>query len=182
MSEEPRGVNIDRNPVSAGLASRAVDYAYGSAAIYARSRSDEDDWLERSWVESEVCRVLQLPSYDPARYDEVFGRLSEDLARLVEARLQSRGVEDPLDDLIRAANETWKIGRRSGWLAVRVGLTRQLCGLRLEEIGERVGLARSGVSNLARLHTRMLASDDEFARRAGSFASRALRVWEGGGK
>lgn len=94
---------IDRNPVSAGLVPRAVDYCHGSARHYAHRSSDEVDWLERSWVEREVCERLQLPAYDPGRYDEVFGRLPDDLARLVEARLASRVTHDPADDLIRAA-------------------------------------------------------------------------------
>jgi REP element-mobilizing transposase RayT len=214
---------IDRNPVSAGLVSQAVDYPHGSARIYARQGTDEDGWLDRSWVENEVCRRLELQAYDPGRYVEVFSRLPEHLARLVEARLRSRGVEDPVDDLLRAApdavldwmkrkalladgsrpglpvltpetvddsvdaharqvRETWRIGRRSGWFILRVGLTRQLCGLGLDEIGARVGLGQSAVSNIARLHARLLASDYLYAGKAASVASSAIRMWEGGGK
>lgn len=94
---------IDRNPVSAGLVVRAEDYPYGSAKIYAQGRGEECLWLERGWIENEVCQELHLPVYDPARYSEVFAHLSDELARIVELRLRSRVAEDPIDDLIRAA-------------------------------------------------------------------------------
>lgn len=214
---------IDRNPVSAGLVSQAAIYPHGSARAYSRNRLEGGEWLERSWVESEVCRVLDISTYDPLRYSEVFGGLSMSLARVVEARLRSQAREDPLDDLIRAApdsvaewmgrkarladgskpglpvvapeaveeavqglegsvEEAWKIGRRSAWLVLRVGLMRQLGGLSLEAIGDRVGLARSGVGNITGLHLRLLESDTTYSQRAGVAASLALRMWESGGK
>jgi len=78
----------------------------------------------------------------------------------------------------------WTIGRRDGWLVIRIGLLRQSCGLGLEELAERVGLARTAVSDIARLHLRLLVSDAEYGGRASSIVSRALEVWRevGGGK
>ena len=209
---------IDRNPVSAGLAPRAVDYSHGSARHYARQNSEGVEWLERSWIEREVCERLRLPVYEPSRYGDVFGRLPEGLARLVEARLASRATYDPVDDLIRAAPDAvldwmkrkahladgsepglpavppesidaainahataepdaWSIGRRSAWLVLRVGLTRSLCGLGLEEIGVRVGTGRSSVSAICALHAKLVATDIRYGRRAAVIASQALGVW-----
>lgn len=214
---------IDRNPVSAGLVSRAADYPHGSAGVYAREGSREIPWLDRRWVEREVRERLGLSIYDPRRYDEVFGHLPERLARLVERRIRSHDTEDPVDDLIRAAPdavlewmrrkalladgtrpglpvltpesveesiearssgecEPWSIGRRSGWLVLRVGLTRQLCGLGVDATGARVGLRRSTASNIARLHSYLFETDHEYARLAASVASSALREWESGGR
>jgi len=94
---------IDRNAVAAGLVPRACDYPHGSARFYAREARGGPPWLERSWVEETVRETLGLSSYDPARYSEVFGKLPEDLARVVEARWGSRVFDDPLDDLVAAA-------------------------------------------------------------------------------
>lgn len=78
------------------------------------------------------------------------------------------------------STEKWTIGRRDGWLVVRIGLARQLCGLGLDEIAHRVGLAQSSVFTISHLHQRLLASDTEYGARAASVASRALTVWGGG--
>lgn len=214
---------IDRNPVSAGLVLRAADYPYGSARIYGRDRVGECAWLERGWVEGEVIQSLGLPAYDPARYTDAFGELPSELARVVEARWRFRVVQDPLEDLVRAAPEAvvewmrrkarladgtrpglpvlapetvdaairavsrgdpeeWTIGRRSGWLVVRVGLARQLCGLRMVEISESAGLTGSAVGRIARLHARLILSDQAYARRVGAVVRLALGVWEAEGK
>jgi len=214
---------IDRNPVSAGLAARASDYPHGSAFHYAQNKTEDSGWLERSWVEGEVCRSLQIPDYEPARYGEVFSNLPEGLARVIEARLKSRATEDPLDNLLNAAPSTvlewmkrkakladgtlpglpvlawnsihdavrtlamgtdpsWKIGRRSGWVVLRVGLARQFCGLGMEEIGGLEGVSPSGVGKLARLHSKLILSDDQYAHRSGASASRALSEWKSGEK
>jgi hypothetical protein len=61
--------------------------------------------MERRSIEDEVCRVLGLDSYDPARYGRVFGGISDALARVVETRWRSRVDSDPLDHLVRAAPE-----------------------------------------------------------------------------
>ncbi len=128
---------IDRNPVSAGLVPRAGDYPHGSAQIYEHGRAEDCPWLERQWVENEVSRTLSLPDYDPSRYSEVFGRLPDALARVVEARWRSRVADDPLDDLVRAAPGTvveWM--RRKALLAdgVRPGLPV----LALQSVGEAI--------------------------------------------
>lgn len=93
---------IDRNPVSAGIVTRAEDYPFGSAREYGRPRT-ASSWLERSWVESVVIDSLELASFEPDRYPEVFGRLPEALARVVEARWRAGNTRDPLDDLLAAA-------------------------------------------------------------------------------
>ena len=57
---------IDRNPVSAGLVPRAVDYPHGSARHYIRQISEGIEWHDRTWVEREVCERLQLPPTTPS--------------------------------------------------------------------------------------------------------------------
>jgi len=96
--------------------------------------------------------------------------------------LTPEALDDSLDLHACRAGEAWRIGRRSGWFVLRVGLTRQLCGLGLDELGARVGIGPTAVSNVARLHLQLTGADDEYARQAASVVSRALRVWEGGGK
>ena len=93
---------IDRNPVSAGIVPSAADYPYASARAYT-GRAVAPAWLEQGWVREEVQHSSGLPHYDPRGYEEVFGWLPESLARVVEARWRHRSLEDPLDDLIRAA-------------------------------------------------------------------------------
>jgi len=213
---------IDRNPLAAGLVLRAADYPHGSARFY--HGEGECPWLTRSWIEGEVCRTLALAAYDPTRYAEAFGRLPDELARVVEARWRSRDSLDPLDSLVHASPaavvdwmrrkaqladgtrpglpivapetldlvvglasrdaEKWTIARRAGWLVLRTGLARLLCGLNLKEVGDRVGLSRSAVSEIARLHVSLLRSDAEYAQRAASITRDALGVWrmQPGGK
>jgi hypothetical protein len=208
---------IDANPVQAGLVLRSADFPHGSARAYELGPPDLWPWLERSWVEGEVCRILGLAAYEPARYAEVFERLPKELAWVVEARWRSAGEEDPLDDLIDAApeavldwmrrkaaladgtrpalavldpvrldaaleglperGEAWRLHRRDGWAVLRVGLARQLCGLRLDELAERAGCSRSAAGDTARLHGRLLQADEEYARRAAAVATRALEAW-----
>jgi len=209
---------IDRNPVAAGLVPRSEGYPYGSARLYGQSDDNEHGWLERSWIEKEVCEAESLDSYVPGRYGLVFGRLPEALARVVEARLRSRIRVDDLDDLVRAApqavthwmqrkarladgtrpglpvldeehvaraveterkraTEDWTVGRRNAWTVVHIGLLRQFCGWRLEDLSARFELCHSATCHIAQLHRRMVGSDDSYARRAGVIASRALGAW-----
>ena len=93
---------IDRNPVSAGIVPRASEYPHCSARSY-QTGSPHPSWLERGWVESEVRRACDLPEYEPSRYTDVFGKLPEALARVIEARWRHRSLEDPLDELVSAA-------------------------------------------------------------------------------
>ena len=72
----------------------------------------------------------------------------------------------------------WRVGRRSGWFVLEVGLARQVCGLTLEEVGGRHDVSSATVRSLAGLHLRLLGSDSEYAERAGAVVRRALRVWE----
>lgn len=93
---------IDSNPVRAGLVDHAAAYPYGSARHYARVNGPP--WLERSWVESEVSLRSGEPTYRPAGYAECFGgRRLRSLASLVERRLCTSALDDPLDDLVGSA-------------------------------------------------------------------------------
>jgi hypothetical protein len=93
---------IDRNPVSAGLVEYAHDYPHGSARAYGHKTGGEP-WLNRTWVESCVCTDSGLDHYDSSLYPKVFDRLPRSVARVVETRLRSRGLEDPLDDLVASS-------------------------------------------------------------------------------
>ncbi|MBI1852465.1 MAG: transposase [Planctomycetes bacterium] len=94
---------IDRNPVKAGLVSRAQDYPWGSAIHYAKDRGP--GWLTRDDVEQAVCDRLGLPQFDPAKYEAVFPShvdVDEDL--LVERGFVSAAPEPASwDDLLRGA-------------------------------------------------------------------------------
>lgn len=94
---------IDDNAVSAGLAAAAARYAWGSARFYAERSGPI--WLERSWVESEVCRCSALDEYRPEFYGAAFGsRIPQAVRDWVRRRLHGRGcAHDELDDLLGAA-------------------------------------------------------------------------------
>lgn len=87
----------------------------------------------------------------------------------LEAALQSHRV---------GVDPGWRVGRRSGWAILRVGLARQLCGLALDEIGAEVELSRSAVGKLADAHKRLIQSDEFYAMRAAEVGARALRAWK----
>lgn len=89
---------IDRNPVAAGICARASEYPFGSAVLYRRQVGPP--WLERSWVEKEVCGVAGKEAYEPADYARAFGATSELEVRLVERRIESQCHSDALDDLL----------------------------------------------------------------------------------
>lgn len=93
---------IDSNPVRAGMVQRACDYPYGSAWHYARASGPP--WLERSWVESEVCIASGSEAYQPCLYGEAFGeRVPDELRTVAARRIVSGSLEDPLDELLRAS-------------------------------------------------------------------------------
>ncbi len=87
-------------------------------------------------------------------------------------------LDAAVDSLAATESHAWRIGRRDGWLVLRVALTRSLCGLGVEEIGARVGAGRSAVSAMSALHARLLATDARYCQRSAAIASQALRVWK----
>ncbi len=92
---------IDANPVQAQVVRRPAEYGLASARHYASASGPR--WLERSWIESEVRFASGGASYQPRRYDEVFGAaVPEALREVVDRRIRSGAVEDPLDELLRA--------------------------------------------------------------------------------
>jgi REP element-mobilizing transposase RayT len=90
---------IDSNPVRARLADAPGAWPYGSAFLY--RRGEGPPWLERSWVESEVLRATGAERYEPHLYEPAFGGLPTELDRIVEARMECRGQEDPLEELLK---------------------------------------------------------------------------------
>lgn len=94
---------IDRNPVEARLAVRAVDYPHGSAWHYARPRGPR--WLDRRVVETEMRGGREGP-WDPAEYLKWAALEDRPGSRwIVSRRLEDATPrrEDPLDELLRAA-------------------------------------------------------------------------------
>lgn len=67
---------------------------------------------------------------------------------------------------------------RDGWRLARIGLARDLCGSRLDELAGREGLACSSVSKLHGIHGRLLLESAEYAARIEDLARAALAFWE----
>ena len=105
---------IDENPVVAGLATRSIDYAHGSARWYAQRGGPP--WLARATIENAVCGGMP---YDPTRYLGAFGtRLTTGQRALLERRmLRGRRGPDLLDELIEAAPQQVR-----AWLEARAQL------------------------------------------------------------
>jgi REP element-mobilizing transposase RayT len=104
---------IDWNPVCAGLATIPREYEYGSARHYARFGAPP--WLDRSWVEREVCARAGIRKYSPAAYSATLGaRPTPGQQRLVGLREASPGEDDELDDVLSAPGSrlrTWLLAR-----------------------------------------------------------------------
>ncbi len=96
---------IDNNPVLARLVAQPDIYPHGSARHYAHRSGPI--WLERSWVESQVCSETGQNEYDPLEYPACLGgACSPELARVIERRIEIRAPShDPLDELLGAAPE-----------------------------------------------------------------------------
>ncbi len=86
---------IDQNAVLAGLATRPEEYAYGSARYYVQESGP--DWMDRSWVESQVMGRMGLAKYDPRAYRIVFGTFLTQGQRLYVERCYERGRDDAVD-------------------------------------------------------------------------------------
>jgi len=126
---------IDLNPCSARLAQSPSMYAWGSARHYSRSAGPA--WLERAWVESEVAGECESGRFRPERYEATFlGGEADELCQLVEARMVHGDGEDPLDDIVSAANP----GTR-GWMVRKAILAD----------GTRPGLPLLSISRLERI-------------------------------
>ena len=108
---------IDRNPVDAHIVARPTDYAYGSAAAYARAAGPR--WLTRDRVEALVADRGGLAAFDPARYAEtVMASWPAEIREWVERALARRPAVDPsLDDLVGAAP-----GEVRAWMARKARL------------------------------------------------------------
>jgi REP element-mobilizing transposase RayT len=95
---------IDRNAVSAGMATDPAEYPYGSA--YHLLGGTAPPWLSREWVESLVGAEADGSAAFRERYRQQFASGSaEAQARLVKARTRSAntGCDDALDDLLVAS-------------------------------------------------------------------------------
>jgi hypothetical protein len=94
---------IDANAVEAGLAEAPHLYRYGSAWHYASA--ERPNWLTTARVEAIVADRMSAAAFDPSLYPAWCATLRPVERELVEARMRSRrsALEDPLDDLVRAA-------------------------------------------------------------------------------
>lgn len=135
---------IDRNPTKAGVVRKSSDYPLGSARAYLRPAGPR--WLSREWVESEVCRAAGVERYSPSAYPLAFGGArSRESDELVEARIDSTAIDDPLDDLVGAGP-----ARVRAWLqrkailadGCRAGLP--VCGRKSLEVALADELGRAG--------------------------------------
>jgi REP element-mobilizing transposase RayT len=128
---------IDLNPCSARLAETPSMYAWGSARHY--SWPTGPPWLERRWVEAEVASEGGSEHFRPERYDETLSvRRPAELRQLVEARMTHGDGEDPLDDIVSAANPAtrhWMVRKAILADGTRPGLPL-LSSSRLERIIE----------------------------------------------
>jgi hypothetical protein len=102
---------IDANALKAAKAASPVNYPWGSASLYARSKRPQ--WLATAWVESEVRLLTGSSAEDRDAYHRRFPvRCSPDFLAWVERRLNARDdAVDDLDDLVE--NEP---GRVRDWL------------------------------------------------------------------
>lgn len=92
---------LDTNPCRARIVGHPAEYPYGSAACYARTTGPP--WLERSWIERAVMLETNARRYEPSYYPRTFGKLSDELVEIVEARLSGGGGQDPLENLVTAS-------------------------------------------------------------------------------
>lgn len=133
---------IDNNAVAAGLVPTPALYPHGSARHYARLRGPP--WLERCWIEEDVCLASGQSVYDPRAYCEHFGgRTTPGLARVVERRIALGSTEpDPLDDLLGAAPErVLERMRRKALVADGTGIGLPVCDA--DDVSQLVASARA---------------------------------------
>jgi REP-associated tyrosine transposase len=105
---------LDLNPVKAGLARHAGEYAYGSARHYMLAKGPI--WLTRTPIESRVMAGRTEEAYLPSEYCRVFAdAATEGELAIVERRMaMKREVADPLEDLVGASPRDvriWMINR-----------------------------------------------------------------------
>lgn len=131
---------IDNNPVKARMVKVGAEHEFGSARAYMQAEGPK--WLTRDWVESEACALTGSKSFNPAVYHAAFSRAaSRESIELVQARIASTAVDDPLDDLIGAATP-----RVRAWLERKARLADG-CRIGLPVCGPRA-LAAALTSNL----------------------------------
>jgi REP element-mobilizing transposase RayT len=88
---------IDQNPVQARIVAHAADHEFSSAHHFVTGR--RTPWLERRWVEAEVCRLTGAGSFGPEAYERAFAPPGRCLVELVERRLATPCDAEPLSDL-----------------------------------------------------------------------------------
>jgi len=93
---------IDSNALEAAKAVRPMDYAWGSARLFARARRPR--WLTTAWVESQVRELTGRSACDTKAYLERFPvRCEPGFLEWVERRLAaSRDADDDLEYLVSA--------------------------------------------------------------------------------
>jgi len=104
---------IDHNPVKAGLVVGPEEYAFGSAARYARA-GPRPRWLTRSRIEDAVASCMPGTRFNPEDYHRVFAPApSEREVEIIERRLQYPYHEpDALDELLCAGPDTVRSWQR----------------------------------------------------------------------
>ena len=92
---------IDANPVCAGIVRGSWQYTLGSRAAYAGGAGPR--WLSRDWVEARVMDVSETAVYCPSKYAAAFGGgHAPEVQELVDGRMKSTEIIDPLDDLVNS--------------------------------------------------------------------------------
>ncbi len=93
---------IDGNPAKAGIVKRSEDFEFGSARHY--SMASGPIWLCRTWVEEQTRGAGANGAHSARAYAKHFDPGNQEqyrcLEELVNSRLNSTMVEDPLEDLV----------------------------------------------------------------------------------
>ncbi len=161
---------IDQNPVVAGLAETPEDYRWGSASRFLSGQVPP--WLATDWIDAGLARFVAagMAWADAYRITYSGRNLSADGRFVVERRMEPKtrsangagfpivGPASVATALAEAhtARPDWPVGHNKidPWRLAEVGLLRNLCGMKLQEIGHRM---RRGVTTVKTAHDRHLS-------------------------
>jgi len=150
---------IDANPVQAGLVDVAWRYPFGSAAQYVHRKGPK--WLERTWVEAEVCCIPGVEGFSANGYQRRFNTSrAQELVRLVESRWElGEAASAEIDDLIGAAAprvRAWMVCKSRVGDGLDPGTPITTAGAVEEALGDTSAMLEGYVCKLREGPTRLL--------------------------